>query len=167
MIRKIFIITIVLMIVPVHSVDAQSFRLFTPEVKQEYPSVIYDFLERYLYELDSLQRKGIAIHQRIADDKVFFFEGSPNSACEITADMGFSIKTLEGKSYEVSWTDSAGKIVLGLYFPMQYELILGKPKNVIETELKSEVTIIQMKIFKHCQTDTIFLNTILIITWTI
>ena len=75
MIRKIFIISIVLMIVHVHLVNAQSFRLFAPEVKQEYPSVVYDFLERYLYELDSLQRKGIAIHQRIADDKVFFFEG--------------------------------------------------------------------------------------------
>lgn len=139
MIRKIFIISVVLMIVHIHLVNAQSFRLFAPEVKQEYPSVVYDFLERYLYELDSLQRKGIAIHQRIADDKVFFFEGSPNSAYEITADMGFSIKTVEGKSYEVSWTDSTGKIVLGLYFPMQYELILGKPKNIIETELKSEI----------------------------
>ena len=139
MIRKIFIISVVLMIVHIHLVNAQSFRLFAPEVKQEYPSVVYDFLERYLYELDSLQRKGIAIHQRIADDKVFFFEGSPNSAYEITADMGFSIKTVEGKSYEVSWTDYTGKIVLGLYFPMQYELILGKPKNIIETELKSEI----------------------------
>jgi hypothetical protein len=139
MIRKIFIISIFLMIVHIHLVNAQSFRLFAPEVKQEYPSVVYDFLERYLYELDSLQREGIAIHQRIADDKVFFFEGQPNSVNEITADMGFSIKTLEGKSYEVSWTDSAGKIVLGLYFPMQYELILGKPKNIIETELKSEI----------------------------
>ena len=45
MIRKIFIISIVLMIVHVHLVNAQSFRLFAPEVKQEYPSVVYDFLE--------------------------------------------------------------------------------------------------------------------------
>lgn len=139
MICKIFIISIVLMIVHLQNVYAQSFRLFAPEVKQEYPSVVYNFLERYLYELDSLQRKGIDTRQRIADDKVFFFEGTPNSANEITADMRFSITTIEGKSYEVSWTDSAGKIVLGLYFPMQYELILGKPKNIIETELQSEI----------------------------
>lgn len=137
MIRKTFIISVVLMIV--HYVDAQSFSLFTPEIKQEYPSVIYDFLERYLYELDSLQRKGVDTRQRITDDEVVFFEGSPSSAYEITADMGFSIKTVEGKSYEVSWTDSIGGVVLGLYFPMQYELILGKSKNVIESELKSEI----------------------------
>ena len=127
------------MIVHLQVVDAQSFSLFASELKQEYPSVVYDFLERYLYELDSLQRKGIDTRQRIADDKVFFFEGSPNSVNEISADMVFSVKTLEGKSYEVAWTDSIGNIILGLYFPMQYELILGKSKNVIETELKSEI----------------------------
>lgn len=139
MIRKAVIIGIILMIVYLQNVYTQSFRLFAPEVKQEYPSVVYDFLERYLYELDSLQKKGIDTRQRIADDKVFFFEGSPNFANEITADMGVSIKTIEGKSYEVSWTDSTGNIVLGLCFPMQYELILGKSKNIIETELKTEI----------------------------
>ena len=70
MIRKIFIISVVLMIVHIHLVNAQSFRLFAPEVKQEYPSVVYDFLERYLYELDSLQRKGIAIHQKQPPAKI-------------------------------------------------------------------------------------------------
>lgn len=139
MIRKILVINIVLMIVCQHYVDAQSFRLFTPDLKKEYPSLVYDFLERYLYELDSLESNGISTLQKIADDKVFFFVGSSSSAKEITADMKFSIKTIEGKSYEVSWSDSEGNIVLGLSFPMQYELILGKSKNIIETELKSEI----------------------------
>lgn len=139
MIRKILVINIVLMIVCQHYVDAQSFRLINPDIKKEYPSVVYDFLERYLYELDSLESKGINTLQKIKDDKVLFFAGSYSSAKEITTEMIFSIKTVEDKSYEVSWSDSKGNIVLGLLFPMQYELILGKSKNVIESELKSEI----------------------------
>ena len=127
------------MIVHLPFLGAQSFHLFAPEVKQEYPSVIYDFLERYLYELDSLQKEGINIQQKISDDKVFFFQGFVNSAKDITPNMEFTITTNEGKSYEVSWLDSIGNIILGLHFPMQYELILGKPKNIIEIELKSEI----------------------------
>ena len=139
MIRRIFFLGILTMIVCLQNVDAQSLRLFSLEVKREYPSVVYDFLERYLYELDSLQKKGTDIWQKISDDKVFFFDGSPNSVNDITTEMCFSIKTVERKSYEVSWTDSTGNIVLGLSFPMQYELILGKAKNIIEAELKSEI----------------------------
>lgn len=139
MIRKIFVISLIIMIVHFFVLDAQSFNLFSLQVKREYPSVIYDFLERYLFELDSLQRKGIDMQQKIANDKVFFFEGSPLVVSKITPEMGFSIKTVEGKSYEVSWTDTTGNIVLGLLFPMQYELILGKPKNIIESELESEI----------------------------
>lgn len=75
------------MIVHLPFLGAQSFHLFAPEVKQEYPSVIYDFLERYLYELDSLQKEGINIQQKISDDKVFFFQGFVNSAKDITPNM--------------------------------------------------------------------------------
>ena len=72
--RNIHSITLLLgLLVSIQTSQAQRFSLFSMDMKTEYPSVVYDFLERYLYELDSLQRKGIAIHQRIADDKVFFF----------------------------------------------------------------------------------------------
>ena len=62
------------MIVHLLDMDAQSFRLFSPEVKTDYPSVVYDFLERYLFELDSLERKGIQTRQKIDDDKVIFIK---------------------------------------------------------------------------------------------
>ena len=137
------------MIVHLQYVDAQSFRLFSQKVKSDYPSVVYDFLERYLYELDSLQRKGIDIQQKIIDDKVVFIKGSVTTANKITVDMGVKIDLLEGKMYQVSWLNASGEVVLGICFPMQYELILGKPKNVIEKELKSEI----MKSSEYTITD--------------
>lgn len=139
MLRRVLISSVFIMIVHLQNLGAQSFRLFATEVKNEYPSVVYDFLERYLYELDSLQRKGIDTRQRIADDKVFFLYGSVISANDITPDIGFTMDIMEGKSYKVSWADSTGNMILSLTFPMQYELILGKPKNIIESELKSEL----------------------------
>lgn len=127
------------MIVHLLDMDAQSFRLFSPEVKTDYPSVVYDFLERYLFELDSLERKGVQTRQRIDDDKVVFIKGSALTANEITTDMIFTMNIAEGKSYRVCWSDTTGHTILELAFPMSYELILGKPKHIIETELKHAI----------------------------
>ena len=120
--------------------QAQRFALFAPEIKTDCPSVVYDFLERYLFEIDSLQRKGVNVDQRLRDDKVVFVTGSAASARKITADMAFAVNKTDSKYYEVSWTDSLGNIVLDLAFPMQYELLLGKPKVDIEKEFESALT---------------------------
>ena len=114
---------------------AQRYNLFAPEVKTEYPSVVYDFLERYLYEIDSLQQCGESVYQRLVDDKVFFNAGSAQSARMINPDMPLSISQTENKHYDVVWRDSLGHTVLDISFPAQYELLLGKPKNEIEKEL--------------------------------
>lgn len=116
---------------------AQQFDLFGPEVKAECPSVVYDFLERYLYEIDSLQRRGEFVNQRLRDDKVVFLTGSASSARRISKDMLFSVRTTEDMYYETVWTDTLGNVVLDLAFPMQFELLLGKPKAEIELDFKS------------------------------
>lgn len=114
---------------------AQRYNLFAPEVKTEYPSVVYDFLERYLYEIDSLQQCGESVYQRLTDDKVFFNTGNAETVRMISQNMPFSISKTDNKYYGVVWRDSLGHTVLDISFPAQYELLLGKPKNEIEKEL--------------------------------
>lgn len=115
---------------------AQRYSLFAPQIQNEYPSVVYDFLERYLYELDSLENKGVNTAPRLRDDKVTFLTGGPQTARNITPSTAFSINKTEEKFYQVTWTDTADAVLLDLVFPMQYELILGKPKVEIEKEMK-------------------------------
>ena len=117
----------------------QSFVLFTDEVKQDYPSVVYDFLERYLYEIDSLSRKGEPILQRMRDDKLIVTDGDISMAKSITPQTPFTISTSNDRYYQVEWLDTTGAVVLGLAFPMQYELLLGKPKVQIEKEFKEHL----------------------------
>ena len=120
--------------------QAQRYNLFPPEVKTEYPSVVYDFLERYLFEIDSLRMKGEFVDQRLRDDKVVFLAGSAATAKKINQDISFNINTTENHYYEVSWSDSLGNVILDVAFPMQYELLLGKPKVEIEKDFKSTIT---------------------------
>lgn len=117
-------------------VNGQSYSLFADEYKQKYPSVVYDFLERYLYEIDSLVKKGEPVSQRLKDDKVIFFEGVPSMASSLSPLTAFSIKATDDKYYQVVWTDSSGSVILNIAFPIQYELLLGKPKVQIEKEMK-------------------------------
>lgn len=116
---------------------AQRYTFFSPEVRTEYPSVVYDFLETYLYDIAAQQSRGDDVTQRLQDDKVVFITGTPSSARSITPDMAFRISTVEDKYYEVAWRDAAGDVVLQLAFPMQYELLLGKPKVEIEKEFRA------------------------------
>lgn len=120
--------------------SAQTFNLFSSNVKTEYLSVVYDFLERYLYEIDSLQKHHEYVDQRLRDDKVLFIAGSPATARSITPDMMFGINKVDDKFYDVAWKDSVGNTVLEMAFPMQYELLLGKPKVEIEKEFKSTLS---------------------------
>ncbi len=119
--------------------SAQRFHLFSDEIKRDFPSVVYDFLERYLYETDSLQLKGVDVTQKLHDDKVMFMAGSASTARKISPFTPFSMKNVESKYYQVGWTDTNGKALLTMAFPMQYELLWGKPKVQLEQTLKDEI----------------------------
>lgn len=120
-------------------IKGQKFSLFSAELRSEFPSVVYDFLERYLYEIDSLQRKNAFIDLKLKDDKVVFIQGSASTARQITPEMGFSLNKINDRYYEVIWVDTIGNQVLALSFPMQYELLLGKPKAEIEKTIKQTI----------------------------
>lgn len=115
---------------------AQSFLLFPPEAKTEYPNIVYDFVERYLYVLDSLDRDGVSIIPRMRDDNVYILEGDPSIFTCISPQTPFTMTISDDQYYRVLWTDSIGRNLLDMVFPVQYELLLGKSKRVAELELK-------------------------------
>lgn len=115
------------------------FRLFSDEVKTAYPSVVYDFLETYLYRLDSLHREGGLAHPSMMLDKVLFLKGGSSVARHITPQTSFSITKIEDKMFNAVWRDSTGVVLLDMVFPASYELILGAPKNKIERTMEKQL----------------------------
>lgn len=115
------------------------FTLFSPETRSLYPSVVYDFLERYLYELDSLQRINPVIQPRLVNDKVVFMKGSPETARKLTPSIPFTIRITENQFYEAIWTDTLQNELLHLVFPISYELIQGKPKHLMEKNIRGQL----------------------------
>ncbi len=137
--RNIRLVVIVLSLLYSLSSKTGVFTLFSDEVKEEYPSVLYDFLERYLFELDSLQRKDGTLGNKLIDDNVSFLKGSPFTARNMTLDMPFTISRTESLYYEVAWSDTIGNELLHIVFPASFELILGMPKHQIEKTMRLQL----------------------------
>ena len=113
-------------------------RLFSDEMKTAYPSAVYDFLERYLYDI-SRRPRGYELTQRMADDKVSVIEGSLDNISKLSPEMPFSLTRHEDAGYDVCWTDTLGNTLLGLQFPIQFELLLGQTKAEIEKTMRQQL----------------------------
>ena len=128
------IITLVLLTVNL-SVWSQGLKLFSPEVHDaaDYPhQVVMDFLERYFgKELPNLRHT--TLEHKMADDKVYFREGTLQDLKHVTDTMPFSI-TLLNKYYEVKWEPTVTVV-----FPAQYDLLLGMQKDEALEKLKETV----------------------------
>ncbi len=133
---KSYILSIFGVFVLAGNCNAQTLHLFSPDIKKEYPSVVYDFLERYLFRIDSIMQKCEDVSQRLHDDKVIFTIGDAGVVRTITPQTPVSISKNQDKYFEVVWKDSLDGPILGVAFPMQYELILGQVKNEIEKAMK-------------------------------
>lgn len=115
------------------------FRFFSEEVKTAYPSAVYDFLETYLFRLDSLHRKGVLEHPSMMREKVLFLQGESSVARNITTKTSFTLTRMEDNMFNAVWKDSTGATLLDMVFPASYELILGAPKNKIERTMEKQL----------------------------
>ena len=111
-------------------------RLFPDEIKTMASPIVYDFLERYLYEA-SQSKRGYDFYQKMADDKVVIREGSLSNIEKLSPDMPFTMTRYEDKGYDFCWTDTTGLVLLSIQFPIQFELLLDKKKDVLEKEFKT------------------------------
>ena len=103
-------------------------RLFSDSLRILQPSPVYDFLERALAVSQSspLTPEGELILR-----KVVFVTGSWNVLRQITPVDDCLIENVDGKAYKVKWQRS-GKDMVSLFFPIEYELLCGKSRRLLE-----------------------------------
>lgn len=115
------------------------YKLFATEMKIKYPSEVYDFLERYLLELDCVNSE-VILRQYLDDDGVVIVDGNLSNVKKITTSTSFSFTRAENLYYEIQWKDS-GKTLLKLRFPINFELLLGTRKKELENIFQSIISV--------------------------
>ncbi len=100
--------------------------------------VICAFLDRYIHELLTWQQPDVPLSQKMRDDKFVVLQGSIENAHYFTDSTAFSLIRHEDKAYEAVWSRGADTL-LHVAFPIQYELLLGKPRTEIEQGLQTDI----------------------------
>lgn len=103
-------------------------RLFSESARMLQPSPVYDFLER---ALSVSQRSPLTPEGEVILRKVVFETGSWDVLRQMTPADAFSVKNIDGKAYQVKWQRN-GKEMVSLFFPIEYELLCGKSRRLLE-----------------------------------
>lgn len=109
------------------------YKLFAPEIKTLYPSDVYNFLERFSLDM-VLEDDLYEYEQKQKDYNVHIVTGSMESFKRIKPELPFSTDRVDDMGYSVAWNDN-GKEILNIFFPINYELLLGMPKVEIEKKM--------------------------------
>ena len=121
------------------SLSAQGLKLFSPEMRDAadyHQRVVMDFLERYFGKELPEQRHTTREH-KMADDKVYFRQGTLSDLKQIADTMAFSINLID-RYYEVLWMNQEEPFVT-VVFPAQYDLLLGIEQNDAQQKLKDAI----------------------------
>lgn len=106
------------------------YRLFSPQLMEAYgASPVFNFIERYLLELD-LRLDGRTPAARMDIDKVVTTAGDISMLHTMAADAAFTIETITRRMYRLKWT--AGARTLSITIPADCQLLSGA--NAIELE---------------------------------
>ncbi len=104
------------------------YYLFPAGLRASQPSPVYDFLERYLLELDLPSQ--LPRQMRLSLDKVTV-KGNPAAAAAFDGTESFGLSSELMRNYSVRWSRE-GRELLSLNFPMDCQLLTGC--NAIELE---------------------------------
>lgn len=105
------------------------YSFFNKEIRKKRPLAIYDFLERYLLELDMLESKE-EIKQRLFLDNVIYKKGAFKADSVSIIDDYFKINFLTNHKYEIEWKQGAENNHIA--FNADCQLILGAAENELE-----------------------------------
>ena len=120
------------------SASSQGLKLFSPEMKavaSKPQAVVMDFMERYFEELP--KQKHTTIQTKMADDKVFFRQGSLSDLSQVTDTMLLNISLVD-RHYEVTWLKDSLPFIT-VVFPAQYDLLLGMKQEEAQNRLKETI----------------------------
>lgn len=97
-------------------------RLFSDVLRKEHPSPTYDFLERYLLELNLAN--GTENEIVLLQKPVYFIKGNYRTALQIDSTYVFQIDEIEFHKYRTTWS-KGGKVILQMVYDMDYQLLSG------------------------------------------
>lgn len=103
------------------------YSFFSQEMRKEKPLAIYDFLERYLLELD-LTESQEQIKEKLRKDNVIYDDKPREPVGD--DDAFFNLKFLTHHKYEVEW--KRGKDYFHLAFDADCQLMLGASEDELE-----------------------------------
>lgn len=121
------------------SLSAQGLKLFSPEMRDAadyHQRVVMDFLERY-FGKELPEQRHTTREYKMADDKVYFRQGTLSDLKQIADTMAFSINLID-RYYEVQWMNQEEPFVT-VVFPAQYDLLLGMEQNDAQQKLKDAI----------------------------
>lgn len=98
-------------------------KLFGNDIRDKFPSPLYDFLERYLLERN-LYPIGSEEEMRMSWDHVQFLIGNAEKALLVDTNYIFSESHEDLKKYNVAWSFE-DKTLLQMSFDMDYQLMSG------------------------------------------
>lgn len=106
------------------------YRLFNDEiVRSRRDAPVFDFVERYLLELD-MQLDGRTPQVRMEHDQVVLGTGTLRLLRAVDTSTPFSIEEVTRRMYRIQWTVNGQPV--SLTFPADYQLIKGA--NAVELE---------------------------------
>ena len=119
-----------------HQVSHIGLKLFDEEMRRLDKSPVLDFLERYFLQLN-YPPVAMTKMRMVSDDQFRFLKGSLATVSEIRPTDNFSY-SLEHNTYTAHW-NRAGKNLLEVSFPAEYELISGENKREAEDNIKADI----------------------------
>lgn len=122
-------------------------KLFSDDMRRQFPSPCYDFLERHMLELNIV--RGTEEEIILLQKPVFFTVGTYRTALQVDSTFDYRADEIEFHRYMSTWS-KGGHDVLQVIYDMDYQLMSGC--NISELE---ESFIKRMKRHFVTQTDTL------------
>lgn len=111
-------------------------KLFPDGMRSVAPSPTYDFLERYLLELNI--SKGDDLERLLIQNFVTFTVGSPTTAMKIDSTYAYTEDKIANYRYRSTWSKN-GKEVLQMVYDMNWQMISGCSIGELEKNFEKKL----------------------------
>lgn len=109
------------------------FQIFNPDIRNQWSSPVYDFIERYALEIQLPHISPKTAERQIAEDGIRFSAGTFSTLLELPqgTEVDVTIDRHDGRNYSVSWRRKETTLC-SIHFANNYELMHGS--GMIENE---------------------------------
>lgn len=136
--KSVLLLTAVLALLFKAGTAAASTQENSPETESGIPAEVFTFLEKIIFQIDSVQNVKGNLGEFLSLRNVRFYTDN-FSVSNIKELPSMELSLNNGKWYEARWMDQEGNQKIYLEFPASYEVIYGLRKDQIERKIKEEI----------------------------